>query len=143
MTDYQAILNETSGKLLKALDHLEYSYKKVQTLPDDLSSMDDEQMETWESFSSRFSRVSDIFIKQYLRAKVAIEEPGFKGTTRDYLNQAEKLSLIEDAQQWVHIRELGCVEDQEFENETLTNFFKTIKDKCPILLSIRNVISGK
>ncbi len=89
MADYNALLQETQGKLLKVIDHLEYSYHKVQTLPDTLSEMDNEIMETWESFSSRFIRVSDIFIMQYLRTKIAIEEPGFKGTTRDYLNKAE------------------------------------------------------
>lgn len=62
MTDYNIMLQEIKNKLLKAIDHLEYSYKKVQTLPDSLTEMSDEIMETWESFSSRFVRVSDIFI---------------------------------------------------------------------------------
>ncbi len=81
MANHQALLQEASRKLCKALEHLDYSYHKIQQLPDTLADMDDEIMETWESFSSRFARVSDVFVMQYLRSKVAIEEPGFKGST--------------------------------------------------------------
>lgn len=140
MGNYQRLTEQTTEKLMKALSHLEYSYNKVQSLPDDLSQMDDEIMETWESFSSRFSRVSDLFIKQYLRTKIASEEPGFKGSTRDYLNKAEKLKLIESAAQWFNIRELRNVEAHEYNDRDLTEFYRRIKALTPILLAIRNII---
>ncbi len=142
MSNYQAILQETSGKLLKAIDHLEYSFNKVQKLTDDLRDMDDEMMETWESFSSRFSRVSDIFIMQYVRTKVAIEEPGFKGTTRDYLNKAEKLGLINDVATWVVIRELRNVAAHEYNDEDLSAFYRRLKSLCPELLTIHQILKG-
>ena len=138
--NYEVLLKETSRKLSKALDHLEYSYHKIQQLPDDLSSMDDEDMETWESFTSRFSRVSDIFIMQYLRTRIATEEPGYKGTTRDYLNKAEKLGLVSSARQWVSIRELRNVEAHEYNDTDLTEFYRRLKTVCPILLDIRKVL---
>ena len=96
-----------------------------------------------ESFSSRFSRVSDIFIMQYLRTKVAIEEPGFKGTTRDYLNKAEKFELIDDVATWITIRELRNAEAHEYNEDDLTEFYRRLKDLCPTLLNIRNIIEGK
>lgn len=142
MSNYQAILQETSGKLLKAIDHLEYSFNKVQKLTDDLRDMDDEMMETWESFSSRFSRVSDIFIMQYVRTKVAIEEPGFTGTTRDYLNKAEKLGLINDVATWVVIRELRNVAAHEYNDEDLSAFYRRLKSLCPELLTIHQILKG-
>jgi len=142
MSNYPAMLQETSDKLLKAIDHLQYSFNKVQELPDDLVDMDDEIMETWESFSSRFSRVSDIFIMQYVRTKVAIEEPGFKGTTRDYLNKAEKLGLINDISTWVVIRELRNVAAHEYNDEDLGAFYRRLKSLCPDLLAIHQVLKG-
>ncbi len=141
MTDYDALIKETGDKLLKALDHLEYSYNKVQALPDDLSQMDDEIMETWESYSSRFSRVSDIFTMQYLRTRIGAEEPGFKGTTRDYLNKAEKLSLIKQSALWLTIRELRDVEAHEYNDDDLTGFYRKLKSLTPELLIIRKLVA--
>ncbi len=140
MSSYEAILQETSRKLIKALEHLTYSYNKIQKLPDELAKMDDEIMETWESFSSRFARVSDIFVMQFLRTKIAIEEPGFKGTTRDYLNKAEKLGLITDAEKWVTVRELSdpCVYD--YKDEAFTVFYQKLKFYSPLLLSIKDLM---
>ena len=142
MNNYVAILEELSVKLLKALDHLDYSYNKVLKLPEDLSKMDDEELETWESFSSRFSRVSDIFIMQYLRARIALVEPGFKGSTRDYLNKAEKFGVIESAVQWTTIRELRNAEAHEYNDTDLSEFYKKIRSLCPVLLEIRKTIAG-
>jgi len=141
MTNYNALLKKTTEKLLKALTHLEYSYNKIQTLPDTLSEMDDEVMETWESFLCRFSRVSNIFITQYIRTKVAIEEPGYKGTTRDTLNKAEKYGLIDEAAKWVMIRELRNAETHEYDDEDLTQFYRKLKTLCPVLLNIRQQIT--
>ena len=141
--DYSALLKDTSVKLEKALVHLEYSFRKVQKLPDDLSKMDEEAMETWESFSSRFSRVSDIFTMQFIRTRVAIDEPGFKGSTRDYLNKAEKLNLISDAKTWVTIRELRNVEAHEYNDDDLTAFYRKLKSLCPELLAIRKILPGE
>ncbi|MBB71249.1 MAG: hypothetical protein CMF50_02475 [Legionellales bacterium] len=142
MPDYEVLLKETSRKLSKALEHLDYSYNKISNLPDQLSDMDDEIMETWESYSSRFARVSDIFVTQFLRTKIALEEPGFKGTTRDYLNKAEKLGLITDANEWAMIRELRNAAAHEYNDEDLTAFYQKLKSLCPTLLSIKSVIGS-
>ena len=140
MTNYAALLNETRLKLLKALEHLNYSYNKIIHLPDNLAQMDEEIMQTWESFTVRFSRVSDIFIKHYVKTKIAIEEPGFKGTTRDYINKAEKLALIESAHQWIAIREIRNVSVHEYADEDLTALYQKLKSLCPTLLAIRQLL---
>ena len=59
--------------------------------------MNDVQLETWESFVSRFARVADIFLSKYLRAYVLREDPGFRGSMLDYINEGEKLGLLDDA----------------------------------------------
>lgn len=42
--------------VLKALGHLDYSHRKVGQLP--TLGLDDEALETWESYTSRFARGS-------------------------------------------------------------------------------------
>lgn len=69
-----------------------------------------------------------------------MEEPGFKGTTRDYINKAEKLNLIKDAHQWVIIRELRNAAAHEYNDEDLTAFYQKLKTLCPNLLAIRQII---
>ena len=69
-----------------------------------------------------------------------IEEPGYKGTTRDLLNKAEKLSLVARANDWIKIRELRNVEAHEYNDEDLTAFYQKLKLLCPELLAIRTVM---
>lgn len=140
MSSNEAILTETAEKLRKAISHLDYSYNKIQTLPDSLSQMDEEILETWESFTARFSRVSDIFVMKYLRSRILIEEPGFEGSTRDYLNKAEKFNLIDSAETWVTIRELRNVAAHEYNDEDLSAFYAKIRSLCPLLLSIKEIL---
>lgn len=140
MYNYQSLLDQTRDKLIKALGHLEYSYNKIQTMTDDSSQMDDDMLETWESFSSRFSRVSDIFVMKYIRTRVGIEEPGYKGTTRDYIYKAVQLGLIESAADWITIRELRNVEAYDYNDDDLTHFFRRLNSLCPTLLAIQSVL---
>lgn len=140
MADYQAILTDVAGKLAKAIAHLEYSYNKIQTLSSPSSNADDEILETWESFAARFSRVSDIFVMKYLKTRILMEEPGFRGTTRDCLNLAEKLGLIHVATDWVTIRELRNIAAHEYNDDDLSAFYLKLKQLCPTLLSLNSVI---
>ena len=97
MSSYQKLLEISRQKLLKALKHLEYSYHKVISLPADVGQLDEESLETWESFAARFARGADIFLSRFVRAYVLINDPSFEGTLRDFVNQGEKLGIIDDA----------------------------------------------
>ena len=125
-----------SRKLQKALAHLDYSYKKVKPLPTNPATMDEEQLEVWESFASRFSRVADIFITRYLRTRVLLEDPAFSGTVRDTLNFAEKKQWVESAEDWLAIRELRNLSEHDYTEEELEIFFKKIKGHAPLLLKL-------
>lgn len=137
---YKEHLAEQKNKLLKALAHLEYSYKKIQSLPEVLDQLDEESLETWESFCARFSRVADIFLTRYLRTYILIQDPGFAGSLRDFVNQAEKLGLVANADEWMSIRELRNISASDYEDVQLTDFFKNLKSKCLLLLSIKSFI---
>ncbi len=134
---YQQLLSISRQKLLKALRHLEYSYNKIQKLPVDATQLDEESLETWESFSARFARVVDIFLTRYLRAYVLTNDPGFEGTLRDFVNQGEKLGVIEDARAWMSIRELRNITAHDYSENDLTQFFERLKKETPRLLTIK------
>jgi hypothetical protein len=93
----QALCQTYKIKLDKALQYLNYSFEKVKILPTNPESLDPESLETWESFSARFSRVADLFLTKYLKSYILAQDPGFEGSIRDFVNQAEKLGLIDSA----------------------------------------------
>lgn len=136
MKNYQKLLETQQRKLKKALQHLQYSYNKVVNLPDEIKNLDEESLETWESFAARFSRASEIFLTQYLRTIVLMNDPGFIGSLRDFINQGEKLGIIDDAKAWIAIRELRNITAHNYSEKDLSNFFKLLKKECPRLLKI-------
>lgn len=127
-------------KLIKALDHLDYSYKKTTHLSTDVETLDEESLEIWESFAARFSRVADIFLARYLRTLVLIDDPGFTGSLRDYINQAEKLAIIDDTESWMAIRELRNITAHDYSEKDLAAFFARLRLECPKLLTIRKIL---
>ncbi|HLB57637.1 MAG: hypothetical protein A3C55_05125 [Gammaproteobacteria bacterium RIFCSPHIGHO2_02_FULL_42_13] len=134
---YNDLIAENKRKLEKAIKHLAYSYDKIQKLPVSTAEMDDETLEIWESFAARFSRVTDIFLTKYVRVMVLANDPGFSGSLRDFVNQGEKLALIDDANAWMAIRELRNITAHDYTEEDLLGFFKRLKSECPRLLAIR------
>lgn len=141
MTKLNAVLAEQKRKLSKALTHLDYSYKKVLSLPCTIEALNEASLEAWESFSARFCRVSELFLTRYLRTQVLINDPGFTGSLRDFVNQTEKLNMIEDAERWMQIRELRNITLYDYAEEDLVPFFTTLKKNCPQLLAIQKSIS--
>src|SRR5438093_9871949 len=103
---YDELLREHARQLDKVLARLDSSARNVAGRPTRMSALSDEDLEAWESFLSRFARVSDLFLAKYLRTYVLREDPGFRGSMRDFINQAEKLGLIDDAEAWLAVREL-------------------------------------
>ena len=127
-------------KLKKALSHLDYSFKKVSLLPFDVDTLDEEMLETWESFAARFARVCDIFLARYVRTLVLIEDPGFSGTLRDFLNVAEKMRVISNTKEWLEIRELRNITAHEHSDKDMSAFFLTLRKNCHKLLDISKLL---
>ncbi len=131
----------TEESLLKALKHLEYSYQKV--LKKELlkkSEWSEEELETLESFSSRFARTSDIFLSQYLRTLSLETDPAFRGTFIDTLNLAEKMNWITSAKEWLRIRELRNVSAHEYHTSDLHSLFQELIRLTPLVLSIQTLL---
>lgn len=129
-------------QLLKALEYLDYSYAKVQQLPEKISELDAETLETWESFSARFSRVADIYLSKYIRAVILADDPGFNGSFRDFMNRAEKLRLIDQVDTWMSIRSLRNLSVHEYAEEDMTEYFQNLKKYTPKLLGIKDILKA-
>lgn len=128
------LLENYRRDLLKALKHLDYSYLKVTKLPIDPTQMDEEILETWESFSARFSRVIDIFLSKYLRAKVLADDPGFSGTLRDFVDYAEKIALVDRAETWMELRKFRNLISHEYEEEELAKIFAEMRSRTAFII---------
>ena len=143
MPDYLKIQQQTRAHLLKALRYLDYSYQKIQKLPDQFEQLDAESLETWESFAARFSRVADIFLSKYIRVLILQDDPGFRGSFRDFMNRAEKLELIDNVESWMRIRALRNLTVHEYAEEDLTEYFHKLKTLAPKLLAITGLSFGQ
>lgn len=141
MDKLESLLALRKRHLTKALERLAFSYNKVKDLPIS-ENYDDEILETWESFSARFARASDIFLSQYLRTYVLLSDRGFQGTMRDFLNVGEKMGIIDDAEAWMAIRELRNVSAHEYTEDALSDVFKQLLEECPRILKLRNIIDA-
>lgn len=125
-------------KLVKAIGHLEYSYQKTLKLSAHPGQMDDEVLETWESFTSRFARVVDLYLTKYLRAKVLSDDPGFDGSLRDFLNYAEKINLISSADHWMELRGFRNLIAHEYEEAELGKNFESLRHFAPEVIAIKS-----
>lgn len=130
------LINDEKQQLLKALKHLDYSYNKINKFSAHVDSDDDENLEIWESFSARFSRVVDIFLSKFVRSYILYNDPGFKGSLRDHINTAEKLSLIDDSNWWLGLRELRNIAAHEYNNDDIAQLYSRLYYECPRLLQL-------
>lgn len=121
----------------KALKHLEYSYKKSLNLPMVEKEMNEEALETWESFSSRFARVVDIYTTKYLKSCVLLNDPAFDGSYRDLLDTAEKQKLIDSSDFYMKMREIRNIHSHDYREDKLILFLIDLKTYSPELLKIK------
>jgi len=140
LSNFSALHSEHKDSLIKAINHLEYSFNKVQKLPSNPDELDEESLETWESFSSRFARSIDLFTSKYIQSFVKLDDPGFEGSLRDYVNQAEKLGLVDSANNWMEARGLRNITAHEYKNTMLKKFFEDLLKFTPQILSLKSKI---
>ncbi len=122
-------------ELTRARKHFEYSFKKVSMMTLD-HELDDEELETLESFSSRFSRFSDLVIMKYFRVLLLETDPAFRGSVIDTLNQAEKYGWIEAKEPWIRIRELRNVAAHEYSPEDIKQIYQELIQMAPRLMQL-------
>jgi hypothetical protein len=133
------LIDTYQRKILKSLDHLDYSFKKAQKISPG-PTLSDAELETWESFAARLSRSVDLFLTKFLKLRIKKEDAGFDGSLRDYCNLAEKLGLIDNADNWMALRELRNSNVHDYEEDDLVKFHEALLLATPRVLSLRDQI---
>ncbi len=115
----------------KAKEHLRYSYDRCQAIVGK-ASYTLEELEHFESLTSRFARLSDLLIQKLFRLidQLDLDE---SGTIRDRINQAEKKSLIATAAKFIEIRELRNQIAHEYNPNAMLTIFTEVLHYCPPL----------
>lgn len=122
--------------LKKARKHLQYSYDKVIKIDLEVGELDEEALETLESFSSRFARFSDLLIAKYFRTLALEKDPAFRGSIVDLLNFAEKFAWIESAPTWKRIRALRNLAAHEYEASDYIRLYAELVALAPWLFKV-------
>ena len=135
MTAASPLESKIRQDLRSALGHFKYSHAKVERI-DFAADWDEETLETLESFSSRFARLSDLFIARFLRLKLKQSDPGFRGSLIDALNLGEKLGLLKSAHDWARIRELRNIAAHEYSADDYRRLYAELLRLSPHLLKI-------
>jgi len=134
----QELLKEQARELIDACSILRYSFQRC-SKTEDLSDLDNAQLERFEALTARFSRASDLLIQRVLRT-IAILELEEIGTVRDRINMAEKMGLIESADTFVQIRMLRNEISHEYKPESVFDIFERVLALTPALLDATNKI---
>lgn len=122
-------------EVVEALQTLDHSWGKLKSraLPN-LAQKNLDDFEPWEALTARFARTTDIFLSKYVRLLVLEKDPGFRGEMRDFLDKAEKISFISNADQWMQIRELRNKVAHEYTKEDLLKTFSDVLRLTPFVL---------
>ena len=136
MTAMADLEQKIRDDLSSARKHLEYSHAKALKIDLD-AELGEDELETLESFSSRFARYSDLVISKYLRFLARRQDPAFRGSVIDVLNLGEKYGWISDQEAWRRIRELRNVAAHEYESEDYKKLYKELIRLCAHLLSFK------
>lgn len=134
MNSKQLLLLQTELELMdKATEYLRYSYERCQAI-DNQENYTLEELEHFESLTSRFARLSDLLIQKIFRLIDQIDLE-VQGTVRDRINRAEKKELISSAEEFVDIRELRNHIAHQYDPTSMLTIFTDVKHYCPVLFN--------
>jgi len=133
MTDQMQLLLVKELKVLcDARDVLEYSFNKCSAIGIK-DSYEPEELESFESFTGRFARLSDILIQKIFRLVDELDLDS-QGTIRDRINRAEKKELIVSSDVFIEIRIIRNDIAHEYLPEAIHDIFKKVLLLTPHLI---------
>lgn len=98
-----------------------------------------DDLDRFESLTSRFARLSDILIQKMFRLVDEIDLEN-SGTVRDRINRAEKKGLIGSADVFIEIRMLRNDIAHEYLPEAIRDIYRRVLEMTPDLLdSVKRV----
>lgn len=129
----KANLFETLTLFRSAVESLSYSCVKCSKIGLK-EKYDLEELESFESLTSRFSRVSDILIQKIFKNIDELELES-DGSILDRINRAEKRGLINSSENLRQIREIRNEIAHEYRISNLVGIFSDVLKFSPDLLS--------
>jgi hypothetical protein len=133
MTDQMQLLLVNELKLLKdATEVLLYSFNKCSAIGIK-ESYEPEELESLESFTGRFARLSDILIQKVFRLVDKLDLDT-QGTVRDRINRAEKKELIVSSDVFIEIRMIRNDIAHEYLPEAIHDIFEKVLSLAPHLI---------
>ena len=133
MTDQMQLLLLKELKVLDdARDILVYSFNKCSAIGIK-ENYEPEELESFESYTGRFARLSDILIQKIFRL-VDEMDLDTQGTIRDRINRAEKKELIASSDVFVEIRMIRNEIAHEYLPEAIYEIFGKVLSLTPHLL---------
>ena len=132
MTPIQKLIETEIEKLEMAMNVLSFSHEQVLHFSN-VSTLTNEPLVLVEAYTSRFSRLADIFLQSTLKT---IDEADLEneGSVRDRINRAEKKGIIQSATIKITIRNLRNKMADEFVFANLQSIFEKTKTFTPMLM---------
>lgn len=132
MTEHMQLLLINELNLLKdAKEVLLYSFNKCSAIGIK-ETYEPEELESFESFTGRFARLSDILIQKIFRLVDELDLDS-QGTIRDRINRAEKKKLIVSSDVFVEIRMVRNDIAHEYLPEAIHGIFEKVLSLAPHL----------
>lgn len=128
----QQYLCESFEKLESSINSFSLSLIKCQKIGIKNSYLFEES-EAFDSLTSKFARISDIFIQKILRTIFILLHEGTL-TIIDMANNAEKLNIVKNADILLIIRDLRNQISHEYEDENLNSIYNQIFEHSQRLL---------
>ena len=137
--------------MIATLDLLKYNYaillQSIQTLEKSLEKCKKiggkdnysfEEMESFDSLTSKFARTSDIYTQKVLRTVLILLRES-QNTFIDMVNKAEQIELINSADNLINIRDLRNEIAHEYIEEELFEIYKQTITYTEILINNINL----
>ena len=134
------ILIENLESLEKSLNWLKRSYEKSKKI-NLKSTLSEDEFDTMENLTSRYSRTVDLIISKIFRSIDAVELED-AGTLIDVVNRAEKRGLIESSNRLRELKDLRNEIVHEYETDDLADTFESVRNNVPEILSIAQNIKN-
>ncbi|MFM7749528.1 MAG: HepT-like ribonuclease domain-containing protein [Opitutaceae bacterium] len=129
------LLRQALDELAAARRHLDFSSARISSLPADLKSISEAQLESAEAYTSRSARTVDLLVNKVLRGIDRVElRPG--GTLLDVINGAEQRGLIDRAES---LREMKAMRNEvahDYAGQRLPEVFAFCRERKPLLDAI-------
>lgn len=139
----QLLLLQQQLESMKHMEELlEWSLARCQSVSIEKESMPElEDLEKFESLTARFARFNDILLQKIFRL-IDVIDLEYGGTVRDRINRAEKKGLINNAIEFIEIRELRNSIAHEYQPEALGLIFPKVLKFAPVLLDVAERVRG-